>query len=500
MRRPALTFFILIFSFHAFSAYDFNENCINAFNKILCLRFEEGENLISIEKSKHPDNLIPYYIESYIDFITLMIGEDKDDYKNLKSQRDEKIGKLQHGDKSSPFYRYCLADVYMQWAMARFKFNDIIGCALDAKKAYGLLVENNKLFPSFIPNSKGLGLFHAGFGLAPEEAKWFMQIVSLEGTVEQGINEMKSVMEASFNNREYVWLRPESVFLLTLMQLNLISDDKKAMALRSQYEDNRLKDLVQSSPILVFSYANLLMRTGFNDKAIEILLKSPAGNGYFPFYYIKYLTGLAKLRRLDKDAFEYLFSYVLKYKGENYIKSAYQKIAWYYLIHGNEEKYHEYMKRIMIYGGTVVDGDKQALKEARSNEIPNIYLLKSRLLFDGGYYEAALDILLNTQKDKLVKDTRNEIEYNYRIGRIFHEWGKVSEAIPYYKETIVKGSRYSFYFAANASLQLGYIYESATDYDKARYYYKKCLSMNFNEYKNSIQAKAKAGLNRIRFK
>ena len=35
---------------------------------------------------------------------------------------------------------------------------------------------------------------------------------------------------------------------------------------------------------------------------------------------------------------------------------------------------------------------------------------------------------------------------------------------------------------------------------KARYYYKKCLSMNFNEYKNSIQAKAKAGLNRIRFK
>ncbi|MFC2101349.1 tetratricopeptide repeat protein, partial [Bacteroidota bacterium] len=437
---------------------------------------------------------------NYIDFLKLLINEDKDEYKNLKSFKERRINKIQQGDKSSPYYRYCLADIYMQWALIKFKYDDYFGSGLDAKKAYRLLLNNQKLFPSFIPNLKGLGLFHAGFGTAPDEAHWFMQLISLEGTVEQGISEMKKLVHLSFTNKEYSWLRIESLVLLTFMEMNLVSDNKKVVALKEIYEDKSMKELMQTNPLLVFSYANMMMKTGNNDKAIEILLDCPKGNQYYTFDYINYLTGLAKFRRLDKDAYQYLFSYVLNYKGQNYIKSAYQKIAWFYLINNQQEKYREYMNRVISYGSRYVDGDKQALKEAKSGNIPNIYLLKARVLFDGGYYEMAIKILNSVPKEKITNNNRDKIEFTYRMGRIFHEWGKEDKAIPYYKETIKNGIRYTYYFAANAALQLGYINETAENYELARYYYKKCLSMNFDEYKDSIQKKAKAGLNRIKFK
>ena len=55
-----------------------------------------------------------------------------------------------------------------------------------------------------------------------------------------------------------------------------------------------------------------------------------------------------------------------------------------------------------------------------------------------------------------------------------------------------------YYFAANAALQLGIIYEKQADFKKAAEYYELAQSMENVEYKNSINQKAKAGLNRIK--
>jgi tetratricopeptide (TPR) repeat protein len=90
-----------------------------------------------------------------------------------------------------------------------------------------------------------------------------------------------------------------------------------------------------------------------------------------------------------------------------------------------------------------------------------------------------------------------QLEYLYRIGRVYHESGKTSEAIRFYKLTIDKGEDKPWYFAANAALQLGLIYENLKNKDIARIYYQKSLSMNPIEYKNSIAQKAQAGLSRL---
>jgi tetratricopeptide (TPR) repeat protein len=251
------------------------------------------------------------------------------------------------------------------------------------------------------------------------------------------------------------------------------------------------------NPMAVYAIARIYMNNGLNDIAIEILLNRPQGEEFFPFYYLDYLTGIAKLRRLDKDASKYLYIYVSNFKGINYIKDTYQKIAWHNYVHGNTELYKSNLKKVLKYGNTIVDGDKQAEREAEGNILPNFHLLRGRLLFDGGYYEEAIREMTANTSENFLKDTRDTLEFTYRIGRIYHEWGKTDEAIKNYKETIRLGSESAYYYAANAALKLGNIYEDQKDYNNAIHYYKAAQNMKNEEYRNSINQKAKAGLNRI---
>ena len=95
--------------------YNFNDPCKKAYQSIVNLQFDAGKTLLENEKKIHPDNLIPYYIENYIDFLSLAICEEREKYKTLQSDENNCIDKLENGDQASPYYRYCLAEVKMQW-------------------------------------------------------------------------------------------------------------------------------------------------------------------------------------------------------------------------------------------------------------------------------------------------------------------------------------------------------------------------------------------------
>ena len=51
----------------------------------------------------------------------------------------------------------------------------------------------------------------------------------------------------------------------------------------------------------------------------------------------------------------------------------------------------------------LLDDDKLAEKEATKKEAPNVYLLKARLLSDGGYYEKAISTILRKSQQKYIK-------------------------------------------------------------------------------------------------
>ena len=81
---------------------------------------------------------------------------------------------------------------------------------------------------------------------------------------------------------------------------------------------------------------------------------------------------------------------------------------------------------------------------------------------------------------------------------IYQESGDVPKAISYFDKTISEGKTQPYYFAANAALQCGLIYEQQNDFLNAGKYYHLCLEMDYPEYKTSLDQKAKAGLQRIK--
>jgi tetratricopeptide (TPR) repeat protein len=242
--------------------------------------------------------------------------------------------------------------------------------------------------------------------------------------------------------------------------------------------------------------ATIGLRSGHTDESIRVLSDAPCGQDYHPVYQRDLLLGIAKLYRLDADADQWLERFTTHFPGKNGLKEAWQKRAWYQLLQGNTTGYYSAMWNVKQLGAARSEPDKVALREANAAEIPDILLLKGRLLFDGGFFGRAFELLKNKGAD-YAAHWRNNLEYHYRMGRILHKTGKFEDAIRFYETTLNSGENAPWYFACNAALQLGVIYEAKQDTRQARTWYQKCLAIHPEEYAGSLHAKAKAGLNRL---
>jgi len=462
----------------------------------MCLRFVQAKIKIKTEKKLNTDNRVPYIIDNYIDFLKVMIGEEEKDLIHLKNQMDTRLQKLSSGGKDSPWFLYSQSLIYLQSGVARIKFGEYVNASLDINRAYRLLLENKRKYPDFVMNKAGLGILHSLIGTVPAKYRWAVRSLKFEGTIPEGNSEIKEAYMQVSSDPQLSFLLPETAFLLSFVTLNLSADVPAALSLAEKLNTSSLSGLIKESPLMVYMLANIYSKAGENDKVIQLLSDNPLTADKYPFYFLNYMLGVAKLNRLDADACYPLLNYLGHFKGKNYIRSAYMHLAWYYLIENEPKQYHTYVERINLRGNNQVDNDREALTFAAKNTKPELSLLKARLLFDGGYYERAKSELAGFK----AADKKSGLEYTYRLGRIYHKWGFTDQAIPFYKETITEGENSPYYFAANASLQLGIIYEQQKQYTLAREYYSKVLDMDFDEYQFSISNKAQAGLNRIKGK
>ena len=490
MKNYIIIFFVA-FCFPAISyaqQYDFNKRCIDAYTYIQELRFEKGRQLLELEKKENPKNLIPYYVENYIDFLTTYINENEAEFDKLEPNKTIRLDKLKTGDQQSPYYLYCQAELLIQWSFSKLKFEEYLSAFTDVRKAYLLLEENEKKFPDFMANKKSLGMLHAIVGAIPDQYKWGVNMLGMDGSIDQGLKELKSIIEYSKTN---TFIFKQEVYLYyAFIELYLGRDATTAW--------NIVKDLdTKTNLINVFCKASVAMRTGRNDLALQVLTSRPTGSEYMQYHYLEFMTGLAKVRKLDAGSSAHFEKFITSYKGKNYIKEAYQKMAWMALINGNKEKYWEYMYYIKSRGDDLIDDDKQALYEAESKKMPNVTLLKSRLLFDGGYYKDALKQLEGKSAESFSND-KDKTEFTYRAGRIYDMAGMPDKAKGFYLATIKFGSDLPYYYAAGSAFYLANIYETEKDYASATKYYQMCLDMDNKEYQTSLDGLAKAGLNRVK--
>ena len=468
-----------------------NENCTSAYSNILSLKFDDAQEQIEEEKIKNPQNIFIPYLENYIDFLKVIISEDENVFYSLEKNIPNRIKQIEKLNDTSRFKKYLIGNINLQWALARSKFNEYPTAAIEINKAYRLLKSNNELFPDFIPNSITLGVLHIMIGIVPDTYHWILDLISMQGSVELGQRELKFTYEECLSNPKYYFLKDEVLFYMGMVGLNLNPDPVFA-----DYLISRLKQNDHQNLILTYLTINALMKTGKNDEALKTFSTIDTTENYYPFYYLNFLHGECYLRELNFVLAEKQFNYFLQnFTGQNFIKDAWQKLAWIAILRNDTLAYYRARQHVLSEGTNKIDTDKSAELYAKRGTIPNAEMLKSRLLFDGGYYNKAQNILINQANNNLTPTEK--VEKDYRLGRIAHQLHNYSAAKNYYLSTIETGSYLPDYYAANAALKLGNIYEVENDSIRAAHYYNICLHLDFDEYRNSIRGKAKQGLKRM---
>jgi hypothetical protein len=230
--KNSILLIVFIFSVKfCFADFDMNSNMRQAYSHIMTLDFELAQKILTQEKISNNRNGIIFLNENYIDFLTILIGEDVNHYNHSKSNKNKRLNALKKLNPNSPYYLYSQAEIYIQWAFARIKFKEYLLASYELQKAYKLLKRNNQLYPDFILNKKSLGLLHVLIGSIPETYDWILNIVGVEGGVNMGFSELYGVLTYSENTDEYEIYISEVLFLLSFLEMNMKNDKESCRLL-----------------------------------------------------------------------------------------------------------------------------------------------------------------------------------------------------------------------------------------------------------------------------
>jgi len=487
------TFFCLfiILPNTVFANFDFNANCLRAYQLIFELKLNTARQLIAAEKRAHPKNSIVPLLENYADYFYLITSENKQDFERLKDERSKRLDQIGDEDSNSPYYLYAQAEINLQWALLRSRYGEFFTAAREIRKANSQLQENSKKYPGFHLNNKGIGLINVFLGNLPDGIlKSALSTFGIRGDVQKGLTMLDNLAQ-NLPRSTYEPFYEEVIFYYSYV-LSDIVHAPDAYAKTMKYTA-RIPD---SSLLKAYMQAYVCARNAHNDEAIAILAARPSGEGYQAFPYLELLMGTAKLNKLDYSASASFKKFLTLNKGVNYIKDANLHLSWVALLSGDTGAYNAYMAKVRGVGYTYGEKDKQAMNEAGA-PAPNAELLRARLLFDGGYYTKALEALSgNNAAD--YKTTKDKAEFCYRAGRIYDAMEKDDQALLNYQNAINYGKGLKYYYAATSALNMGKIYARRNNAARAKASFNQAINMKDHEYENTIEAQAKDALKRIK--
>jgi tetratricopeptide (TPR) repeat protein len=498
MERPdypvIIAFLISFISFmpdgrtQALSRFDFNSDCRKAYEEIIKLKLNTGKQILEAEKRAHPDNLIPYFLDNYIDFFTLYFNEDPQEFHHRKVSQDQRLALMKKGNPSSPFYLYTRSVIYFQWAAINIKFGERWDAAWAFRRSFLTGRENLEKFPDFQPSIMLQGSMEVAAGTIPPGYQWLSNLLGIHGTIDAGMHNLESMLNSP--DPYAVIFHDEASFYYLYLKFYIQNQREQVFQYIMKQNWN-----TRDNHLFAYLVANLSLNNqdaSVTEQVISHLTRNP---GYLEMPVWDMQMGYAKADRLDPESIVYMDRYLQKFKGNFYVKDVLQKISWIYYLSNEPEKAQAARAKIFVLGNTETDADKQALKEAESGRWPNPILLKARLLDDGGYYSQALQVLSGKEISSF-KEVQDQLEYSYRIGRIYDALNRKPEAIAAYREAMNLGENRKEYYGARAALQMGYIYEDRGDKKNALIYFKKVLAMKSHDYKNALDQKAKAGIER----
>ena len=326
-----------------------------------------------------------------------------------------------------------------------------------------------------LEHKKLQALFDIFLAQIPEQHQFFASLFGLEGDAEEGFSQLNQYL---IEVKEEPGLYLEALVLYGYCQLKFGEPTEQNVV------DYMACSEKCNSPIIAFIASSLALKNRLGEMALRLCADLPNAH-YHKFPLLFYQKGRVLLNALDSTSISAFARFHEQYKGHSFKVDALMREAWYNHIKGEEaarDKAISKAKEQTIWPTSI---DKQAKVELLTIHEEPVGLLKARLLYDGGYYSAAMHIINQTDCSLLSK--YYQAEFYYRSARIFQAIGRTEEAITQYKATVALCKADERYIGPYAAIELVKYYTMNDHIEEAIEYLDSAVQLNTGQYKSDIQ-------------
>ena len=471
----------------AVASYEVNENCKDAWMLLMDLKIEEAKALLREETRINPENYFAYYLDQTCDAYKMIIDSDEDDYEAFIDNFDKKREIMDGNDVDSPYYLACYSEMEIQLGMFKIIHGAQYSGVRKMYAGYRKVYRNLDKFPHFKPSLKLDGFFNVAMSTMPPFVKWVVSFFGISTDIDYGFKLLNDNYQSQKNIKG---INAESaLFIILVAKINktpeMVYDFTKSL------DSNISRTFIHR-----YFKANIAYRIGKNEEALKTLQQIHPSKSSSAQIAYNYLMGKIRLQKLDDSAAYYLSEYIRHLKKKEYVKEINYKLALYYLINNKPSKYLEYCEIVRENGSDMNERDREALYDASLDYLPDVNLVKARLLFEGGYLDrfkfAIKDYEANTS-DLLPYD----LEYRFLKARYDALLSNKNDAKAGFKKVIELGDDEDYYFASEAALRLGNIYLQEGNVSLAKAYYEKSLKLYKSNYYEYIEDKATKALRNL---
>jgi hypothetical protein len=478
---------ILFIGKNADAAYELNDNCREAWVLLMDFEFDKSKQILANEIKANPDNYYAYYLEQTCDAYELLLDSDDDTYERFLDDYYARRDFMDDKDVESPYYLSCLAEMELQAGIFNIIHGDRFSGLRKAYSGYKNTYRNLKINPEFKPSLKLDGFFNVAVDNLPPFVKFAISAFGVSGDANYGFDLLLKNFETQKNQKG---INAEAA-LFVVLSAKLNKTPEKVYDFTHQL-DKSIADLF----VHRYFRANIEFRTGQNELALNTLQEIKIDQKPKAGLIYNYLMGKILIRKLDFNAGYYLRRYLSAAQKKEYVKEINYKLAIYYLINNDKDKYNELKELVLNEGNDINERDREALYDANLDYTPDICLTKAHLLIDGGYYDEYLSEI------QVYKAINNEflpykLEYYLIEGKAAELKNNYQLAVKHYKYVIDNGSDEDYYFACEAALRCGILFEKSGKLETAKKYYDKSLHLYDDDYYEYLEDKAKKALKRI---
>lgn len=436
-------------------------------------------------------NGVSLWLEEYAAWLRQFATADPSDAERYESLYADAMAGMKGMPRTSPWYYYIKGEMELRRCISLLRKGSIAGAALRLKEANELFKTCGKYYPGFLPAKKDLLMLSALSGSLPEKYRPIAAALGFEGNADRAIKGLESLLAEIKESPTYDCFYFETSAILAELLLHLRTDENAAL--------RRLEEASKSitpGPYAKYILAGMALKTGNPQLALDIL--QPSVNYQAAFPMLDYQAGQAYLLQTNLRARYYIGRFLKNYRGKQYVKQGFLRLSWAFLLEGKLKQAEECRLLVLSEGNTSLEEDKAALKEASLGRLPRESLLRSRLLFDGNKYAAALTAL-TTGTPAATWRPAERAEYYYRLGRIKAKQGKTDEAEAAFKKasmdfTVAEAD----YIPAAAMYYWGRMLEERGSRAEAIDKYRRVTRMPAHSYSAGFEQKARAGLARLK--